>query len=35
MLLADAEHDNTIAFDITQVQQKAKALLAGLVQQVN
>ena len=34
MLLADAQHDDTIAVNITTVQVKSKALLAGLVQQV-
>jgi len=34
MLLADAEHDDTIAVNVTQVQQKSKALLAGLLIQV-
>ena len=34
MLLADAEHDDTIAANITAVQTKSKAILAGLVHQV-
>ena len=34
MLLADAQHDQTIADNITDVQAKGKALLAGLLQQL-